>query len=191
MLRAIWAQSLDGVIGDGTDMPWYLPEDLKHFKELTLGAPVIMGRNTWESLPEKARPLPGRANYVMSHRLAGEWSRGAQVVTQLPSDGWLMGGGQLYRRYIQDCEVVERTLIDVYLLPFLGDAAVVAPKIPDGFHLDTQTPWMESHRGRITAGGVSLEAVSPGLVSSGSVSTDEVPNKKPVRYRFQRFVRSN
>ncbi len=175
MLQALWAQSQDGVIGDGNDMPWYLPEDLKHFKELTLGAPVIMGRKTWESLPPKARPLPGRKNLVMSHRPAGKWSSGAEVITQVPSEGWLMGGGQLYQRYISDCAVLERTLIDIQLLPFLGDAAVLAPLIPSGFYLDCQSPWMESQRGTIT-----LERVSSGDISE----------TVPLRYRFQRFVKN-
>lgn len=58
MLGAIWAQSLDGIIGDGAQMPWHVPEDLKHFKEVTMGAPVIMGRKTWESLNPKFRPCP-------------------------------------------------------------------------------------------------------------------------------------
>ena len=50
-LGAIWAQSLDGVIGDGDTMPWHLPEDLQHFKATTMGHPIIMGRRTWEGLP--------------------------------------------------------------------------------------------------------------------------------------------
>ena len=54
-LGAVWAQSLDGIIGDGEQMPWHVPEDLAHFKEITLGSPVIMGRNTWES---PAREVP-------------------------------------------------------------------------------------------------------------------------------------
>ena len=54
MLGAIWAQSLDGIIGDGEQMPWHVPEDLKHFKDVTMGAPVIMGRKTWESLNPKS-----------------------------------------------------------------------------------------------------------------------------------------
>lgn len=77
MLGAIWAQSLDGVIGDGAGMPWHLPEDLKHFKEITFGHPIIMGRRTWEALP--MRPLPGRPNHVVSSREAGTWSNGAFV----------------------------------------------------------------------------------------------------------------
>ena len=47
MLRAIWAQNLMGLIGDGKSMPWHVPEDLQHFKKLTLGSPIIMGRRTW------------------------------------------------------------------------------------------------------------------------------------------------
>jgi len=84
MLGAIWAQSLDGIIGDGEQMPWHVPEDLKHFKDVTMGAPVIMGRKTWESLNPKFRPLPGRENYVLSSRAPGQWSAGAQVITAMP-----------------------------------------------------------------------------------------------------------
>ena len=58
-LGAIWTQTDTGIIGRDGDMPWYAPEDLAHFKKVTLGAPVIMGRRTWESLPPRFRPLPG------------------------------------------------------------------------------------------------------------------------------------
>ena len=61
----IWAQSTSGVIGRGGGIPWQLPEDLAHFKELTMGHTVVMGRRTWESLPAKFRPLPGRRNVVV------------------------------------------------------------------------------------------------------------------------------
>ncbi|UBH05568.1 dihydrofolate reductase [Leucobacter sp. Psy1] len=62
----IWAEGRDGAIGRGGQMPWHLPEDLAHFKEQTWGAPVVMGRRTWESLPERFRPLPGRENVVVT-----------------------------------------------------------------------------------------------------------------------------
>ena len=62
----IWAQTPDRVIGRDGTMPWHLPEDLAHFKEHTLGHPVIMGRRTWESFPERFRPLPGRTNIVIT-----------------------------------------------------------------------------------------------------------------------------
>ncbi len=55
----IWAEAAGGVIGAEGGMPWYVPEDLAHFKETTQGAPVVMGRKTWDSLPERFRPLPG------------------------------------------------------------------------------------------------------------------------------------
>jgi len=64
MVRMVWAQARDGVIGDGAAMPWHLPADLAHFKQATLGRPVVMGRATWESLPDRFRPLPGRRNIV-------------------------------------------------------------------------------------------------------------------------------
>ena len=75
-LGLIYARARDGVIGRGNTMPWHLPEDLAHFKQTTLGCPVIMGRKTWDSLPPRFRPLPGRRNIVIT-RQAGEtwWSR--------------------------------------------------------------------------------------------------------------------
>jgi dihydrofolate reductase len=55
-----------GVIGDGTSIPWHIPEDLAFFRDLTIGHPVVMGRRTWDSLPERFRPLPGRRNIVVT-----------------------------------------------------------------------------------------------------------------------------
>ena len=66
MIGVIWAQADGGVIGRGGAIPWRLPEDQARFKELTLGATVLMGRLTWESLPASVRPLPGRRNLVIS-----------------------------------------------------------------------------------------------------------------------------
>jgi dihydrofolate reductase len=60
----ILARADNGVIGAGGTLPWHLPEDLKRFKTLTLGKPIVMGRKTWASLPRK--PLPGRSNIVIS-----------------------------------------------------------------------------------------------------------------------------
>ena len=64
----IAAVSENGVIGKDGKIPWHLPVDLKRFKKLTSGYPVIMGRKTYESLPKKFRPLPGRLNIVLSHQ---------------------------------------------------------------------------------------------------------------------------
>lgn len=73
----VWAEAHGGVIGAAGGMPWHVPEDLAHFKAVTLGAPVVMGRKTWDSLPERFRPLPGRANLVVTRQ--SDWnSDGAQ-----------------------------------------------------------------------------------------------------------------
>src|SRR5512147_1246059 len=73
------AVAKNGVIGARGELPWRLPEDLRHFKKLTLGHPVIMGRRTWESL---GKPLPGRENIVVTRR-AGFAAPGASVATSL------------------------------------------------------------------------------------------------------------
>ena len=63
-IRAIAAVSLNGVIGNGLQIPWHIPEDFKHFKKTTLGGIIVMGRKTWESLG--AKPLPKRENVVIT-----------------------------------------------------------------------------------------------------------------------------
>ena len=128
----IWAQAEGGVIGKDGDMPWRLPEDLAHFKRVTLGAPVIMGRRTWESLPERFRPLAGRDNIVVSRNRSFD-APGATVVASLeaaletlaagggvdgepaPEVAWVMGGGQLYRAAmpLADELVVTRIALEV------------------------------------------------------------------------------
>ena len=67
-LGLVWAQTTHGVIGKDGDMPWHLPEDMSHFTRLTTGHPVIMGRKTWVSFPDKYRPLPGRTNIVITRQ---------------------------------------------------------------------------------------------------------------------------
>src|SRR3954449_11435566 len=65
-LALIAAVARNGVIGDRGGMPWRLPEDLQHLRRTTLGHPVVMGRRTWDSLPDRFRPLPGRRNVVVT-----------------------------------------------------------------------------------------------------------------------------
>lgn len=146
MIGAIWAQSKDRIIGDGETIPWHIPEDFAHFKEITMGSPIIMGRKTWESLPK--RPLPGRENFVLSTREAGEWSAGAQVVTSIPESGWVIGGGALYAEALAVAEVLEVTLVDVFCAEKIGDTAVYAPEIPDFFRLESETEWLDSQNVR-------------------------------------------
>ena len=81
-LHLIYARARNGVIGKDNRLPWHLPEDLAHFKRQTLGAPVIMGRLTWDSLPPRFRPLPGRINVVIT-RQTGWQAEGAQVAHSL------------------------------------------------------------------------------------------------------------
>ncbi|HEY6573983.1 MAG TPA: dihydrofolate reductase, partial [Mycobacterium sp.] len=113
-LGLIWAQSTSGVIGRANGIPWRLPEDQARFKELTMGHTVVMGRLTWESLPAKVRPLPGRRNVVVT-RQADYMADGAEVVTTLEGaltgdETWAIGGGQIYALALPiatRCEVTE------------------------------------------------------------------------------------
>ena len=82
MTSLIWAQSTSGVIGRDGGIPWRLPEDMARFKDLTMGHTVLMGRLTWESLPPKFRPLPGRRNVVLT-RNPQYRADGADVITSL------------------------------------------------------------------------------------------------------------
>lgn len=95
------AVAANGVIGANGRLPWHLPEDLRHFKSLTLGHPVIMGRRTWESL---GRALPGRENIVVT-RAPGYEAPGASVAASLAAAlalcagepaAFVIGGGELY-----------------------------------------------------------------------------------------------
>jgi dihydrofolate reductase len=122
-------------------LPWHLPEDLAHFKRTTLGQPVVMGRVTWESIPEKFRPLPGRSNVVVS-RQSNYPATGATVVDSLqaalalfPADQvvWLIGGAQLYAQGLPLASQVVVTEIDA---DFEGDA--FAPLL--------NNDWQEVHR---------------------------------------------
>ncbi|MGC5628337.1 dihydrofolate reductase [Georgenia sp. Z1344] len=118
---AIWAQSLDGVIGDGTAMPWHVPEDLAHFRTVTRGHTVVMGRRTWASLPERFRPLPGRLNVVLTSGDPADFP-GARTTPELAEaldlageDGWVMGGGQVYAAALPHVRRAVITDIDVTL----------------------------------------------------------------------------
>ena len=103
-LHLIYARAANGVIGKDDTLPWHLPEDMAHFKRTTLGCPVIMGRKTWDSLPPKFRPLPGRMNIVVT-RDTGWQAGGATAAHSLTAahdlcppggDAWVIGGAQIY-----------------------------------------------------------------------------------------------
>ena len=111
-LHLIYARAANGVIGKDNRLPWHLPEDMAHFKRSTLGCPVIMGRKTWDSLPPKFRPLPGRLNIVVTRDPT--WSaEGAEVVHEIPDDGWIIGGAELLAATIDRAERLEVTELDI------------------------------------------------------------------------------
>ncbi len=116
-LRLIVAYSRNRTIGINNTLPWRLPGDLKHFKQQTLGHPVIMGRLTWESL---GRPLPGRLNIVVSRKGLGLFE-GAQVASSLEKAidlardtdiAYVIGGANLYAQALAIVDSIVATEID-------------------------------------------------------------------------------
>ncbi|WP_328805065.1 dihydrofolate reductase [Stappia albiluteola] len=112
----------NGIIGSGNEMPWRLPTDLKHFKRLTIGRPVVMGRKTYESL---GRPLPGRPNIVITRNpdfTAAGVSRvasldealalAAGLAEEISADSVIvMGGGEIYRQALSRADRLEITRV--------------------------------------------------------------------------------
>lgn len=144
-MRLIWAQSTSGVIGRDNGIPWRLPEDQARFKELTMGQTVVMGRLTWESLPAKVRPLPGRRNVVVS-RDPDYRADGADVVTELPEAGdiWVIGGAQLYALALPLADRCEITEVDIDLPRDDDDAT--APVLDESW-VGTEGDWLTSDSG--------------------------------------------
>src|SRR5690606_33209211 len=104
-IHLIYARAANGVIGLNNTMPWHLPEDLAHFKHLTSGNSMVMGRKTWDSLPERIRHLPGRTNIVDTRSSdwqadgvlrAGSLEEALHVAAQHGDTVWVMGGAQIY-----------------------------------------------------------------------------------------------
>ncbi|WP_295013967.1 dihydrofolate reductase [uncultured Microbacterium sp.] len=147
----VWAEAHGGVIGAGGGMPWHVPEDLAHFKEITLGSPVVMGRRTWESFPDRFRPLPGRRNIVITRDDA--WSAdGAERAGSLddalalalrtaPATVWVIGGGQIFGEAVRRADVLEVTELD---LDVDGDAHAPGR---DGFRLVDEGEWRTGRTG--------------------------------------------
>jgi dihydrofolate reductase len=144
----IWAQSTSGVIGRSGGIPWQLPEDLIHFKALTMGHTVVMGRRTWESLPAKFRPLPGRRNVVLTHQ-TGFMAEGATVARSLDEaltdpDTWVVGGEQIYMLAMPRASRCEVTEVDIDLP--LNDGDIVAPLLDETW-VGTTGEWETSRTG--------------------------------------------
>lgn len=117
----VLAMSDNCVIGDRGAIPWRIPEDMKRFKALTIGKPVIMGRRTWDSLPRK--PLPGRSNIVITRDTS--WSAAGAIVahslgealekarSKNPSEIAVIGGAQIYNAALPLAARVELTEVHV------------------------------------------------------------------------------
>jgi dihydrofolate reductase len=143
----IWAQSTSGVIGRDNGIPWRLPEDQARFRELTMGQTVVMGRLTWESLPAKVRPLPGRRNVVVT-RQAEYVADGAVVVEgldeALDGESWVIGGEQIYALALPMATRCEVTEVEIDLRREDGDA--VAPALDQSW-VGTAGDWLTSTSG--------------------------------------------
>lgn len=148
----IWAQASNGIIGRNGTMPWHLPEDFEHFRRTTEGHPVIMGRRTWDSLPAKSRPLPGRTNIVITSNpdwaadgaiRAGSLQEALEVASGQPGsdEAWIIGGGQIYREALGEAGTAALTVVE-------GDIEgdTYAPKLY-GWLLQEATDWLTSRNG--------------------------------------------
>jgi len=128
MLGMIVACDRNGAIGKDGDLPWRQSTDLQHFKKITMGSNLIMGRKTWDSLPGM---LPGREHFVLSR---GE-VEGVPVISvdeALGMDGWIIGGGQIYELFLPHVTELHRTIIDARV----NDADTFFPDITGmGFEL--------------------------------------------------------
>lgn len=167
VVRMVWAQGHGGVIGNGTAMPWRLPEDMQHFVSTTRGRTVIMGRATWDSLSPRFRPLPGRRNIVLTRNDA--WAaEGAERASSLDealelADGNadILGGGQVYAAALDGADECIVTEIDAE-----ATGTVRAPELdPEVWFQAAVTDWAQSTDAEID--GVA----------------------RPVRYRFVRHLR--
>lgn len=164
-LGLIWAQTLarpgrPALIGRGGTLPWHLPEDLAHFRAVTRGHPVIMGRTTWESLPPRFRPLPGRDNLVLTAR--PHWTGAGARVVHSPAEAlevvagraaWVIGGALVYQAFLGLADRLEVTEIDLDLGP-VRDGDTVAPSVDTRWHSAAVGDW------RCAANGVRYRFVS-------------------------------
>ena len=122
-ISIIVAHSKNMVIGKGNDLIWKIPNDQARFKNLTMGHPVIMGRKTWESIPEKFRPLSGRTNFIIT-RDSSYSAPGATVTTSIENalasaqqalgneEIFVVGGGEIYKAALPFTDRLYITMVD-------------------------------------------------------------------------------
>lgn len=118
IISMIAAMAHDRVIGKANDMPWHMPADLKHFRKVTMGKPVVMGRKTYESI---GRPLPGRDNYVLSRDpelkidgviVVSSFEQACKLAAGV-QELMVIGGGHLYQHCLPMADRLYLTLIDL------------------------------------------------------------------------------
>lgn len=194
-LSAIWAQARGRVIGNDGGMPWFAPSDLDHFKNATSRAPVIMGRPTWESFPERFRPLPHRTNIVLTRSVPAPvdaetglaqhdgalWTSSLTTALEAaraaPRDGddlWVIGGSHLYGQVLGLTDLpgvvdgrLARVLVTQLEIDVAGDRT--APELGDEWSVE------ELHRGIEERGRVAD--------SAGTLQPAAIP------YRFLEYTR--
>ncbi|MBM7278658.1 dihydrofolate reductase [Gordonia rubripertincta] len=154
-VRLVWAQGreADGkgaAIGRDNTIPWRVPEDMARFKEKTLGNPVIMGRKTWDSLPPRFRPLPGRTNIVVTRN--ADWSADGALTARTIDEALsraegdtvgVIGGGEIYRLAMDYATELCVTEIDVDV----PGADAFAPEIGPGWTVADKGEWQTSTTG--------------------------------------------
>jgi dihydrofolate reductase len=149
-LVLIAAVARNGVIGNGNQLLWHLPEDMQFFRNATRGHPVIMGRKTWESLPPRFRPLPERRNVVVTRNTQFD-APGAEVVGSLDAaltrlaeapTAFIIGGADLYA---QALPLTQRLLLTEIDRDFEGDA--VFPAWRRGDFVETEHSHHDSGQG--------------------------------------------
>lgn len=148
MIKMIYASDVNGVIGKDNKLPWHLPSDLKRFKELTFDQYVVMGRKTYESLPERFRPLPGRINIVLSREnkidhpevITLGLLKSFLTVARMPDspyadkDIWIIGGASIYEAVMDYVDEIHHTQV---LGEYEGDAFFDMTKHNDAFETIT------------------------------------------------------
>lgn len=151
LVNLIWAQDLNGAIGNNNALPWHVPEDLAHFTQLTLNSKVVMGRKTWESLPEKFKPLPNRENFVISRTETS--IPGAVVLPSLDAihqfhtdeTWWVIGGASVYAQALDSAHTIEVTRIHTTLAE--ADAFVPNIQSDSRFVLTDKSDVLQSRKG--------------------------------------------
>ena len=154
MIALVVAVADNGVIGDAGSIPWRIPDDMKHFRAVTLGKPCIMGRKTWDSLPKK--PLPGRTNIVVTRD--GAFAADGAVVCRSLAEAFqkaqgdeeiaVIGGAQIYAEALLRAGRMHLTEVH---RAFPGDVRFVFDR----------SGWHEiSRKDRVTPDGLAYSFVS-------------------------------